>query len=305
MTGEAPYARIVAEIRDSIVNGDLRVGDKVPSTREITRRWGVAMATATKVLATLRQQGLVRPAPGIGTVVAAPDAPVAAPRRPGRRPDAPDLSREQLVRAAVALADREGLSGLSMRRIAAEVGVATMSLYRHVRSKDELVMYMMDAVFAAYPLPEAADCWRTRLEALARLQWDIYRRHPWLAPVMSFTRPPLARSAMAHTEWSMRALDGRGLSTSTVFLASVTLANYVRGTAVNFEPEALAEQDTGLTDDEWMHSQRATFEQILGSGQFPMMIRAVTEPGFSFDLDGLFEAGLRQLLDGLASRLDT
>src|ERR1700731_1676706 len=65
-----PYAQIAAELRDQIEKGTLAPGDRVPSTREITQRWGVAMATATRALAALRQEGIVRPIPGVGTVVA-------------------------------------------------------------------------------------------------------------------------------------------------------------------------------------------------------------------------------------------
>ena len=64
-----PYAQIVADLRDQIETGTLAPGDRVPSTREITQRWGVAMATATKALTALRQEGIVRPIPGVGTVV--------------------------------------------------------------------------------------------------------------------------------------------------------------------------------------------------------------------------------------------
>ncbi len=320
VTAEPPYARIVAEIRGRIAAGELRPGDRVPSTRQITREWGVAMATATKVLTALRQEGLVQSAPGVGTVVAAP-RPGAASRAaaapgtaPASRPAGPhhprrgstreprELTRAQVVRTALALVDREGLAGLSMRRIATELGVATMSLYRHVRSKDELVKLMVDAVFAVHAPPEPPPPgWRAQLDTVARLQWDIYRRHPWLAHVMSFVRPPLAPHAMAHTEWTMRAFDGLGLPVQTVFVAAVSLANFVRGTAVNFEPEAQAEQDTGLTEDQWMQTQEAEFRRVLGSGRFPVMTRAVTTPGFEFDLDEVFEFGLHRMLDGLAS----
>ncbi|HEX8628679.1 MAG TPA: winged helix-turn-helix domain-containing protein, partial [Catenuloplanes sp.] len=75
MTMDPPYARIVADIRARIVAGELRPGDRAPSTRQITRQWGVAMATASKALAALRQEGLVHPARGVGTVVSAPPAP--------------------------------------------------------------------------------------------------------------------------------------------------------------------------------------------------------------------------------------
>lgn len=82
---EPPYARIVTEIRRRIEAGELRPGDRIPSARQITKEWGVAIATATKVLAVLRQEGLVHPRPGVGTVVVAPPAPApaAAPGAPG------------------------------------------------------------------------------------------------------------------------------------------------------------------------------------------------------------------------------
>ncbi|MFY9774117.1 MAG: GntR family transcriptional regulator [Trebonia sp.] len=75
-----PYAQIAAELRDQIEKGTLAPGDRVPSTREITQRWGVAMATATKALAALRQEGIVRPIPGVGTVVCGRQPAHAPPR---------------------------------------------------------------------------------------------------------------------------------------------------------------------------------------------------------------------------------
>ena len=234
----------------------------MPSTRQIVERYGVAMATATKVLTELRLQGLVRAEPGVGTVWWSLPRPAGHGRR---RPPRPSM-QEQVVRAAVRIADAEGLAGLSMRRLAGELGVPTMSLYRHVADKEELLLLMMDRVFAANPPPDPApDGWRAQVEALARLQWSVYRRHPWLAQAVSFTRPLLAPNAMAHTEWAMRALDGFGLDGHTLFLAAVTVANYVRGTAVNLEAEAQAEQDTGLTDDEWMRAQQDRFAAVLAT----------------------------------------
>src|ERR1700733_5296900 len=119
-----PYAQIAAELRDQINNGTLAPGDRVPSTREITQRWGVAMATATKALAALRQEGMIRPIPGVGTVVvgrqpaqgrplslvppATPPGPAAA-RRPGLSD--PRLTPARIVAAAIAPAGAAGLGG--------------------------------------------------------------------------------------------------------------------------------------------------------------------------------------------------
>jgi DNA-binding transcriptional regulator YhcF (GntR family) len=307
-----PYRKIAGEIAARIAAGELAPGDRIASTRQLTAQYGVAMATATKVIATLREQGLVRALPGVGTVVAAPARPGdAAHSRPGdaahRRPVEVAADRDRVVRTAVTIADAEGLTGLSMRRLAGELGLPTMSIYRYVADKEELVLLMMESVFARNPPPALspdADGWRACLEALSRLQWAMYRRHPWLAQAMSFTRPQLAPHAMAHTEWTMRALDGHGLDFNTQFVAAVTMANHVRGTAVNIESEAQAEQETGLTDDQWMQAHEDRLAQLLGSGRFPMIARFETADDVEFSLDLLMEFGLQRLLDGLAPLLD-
>ncbi|MFF4879915.1 TetR/AcrR family transcriptional regulator C-terminal domain-containing protein [Micromonospora sp. NPDC000668] len=290
------FRRIAAEIAARIASGELAPGTKVASTRQITAQYGVAMATATKVLATLREQGLVRATPGVGTVVTRRARPV------GSGPD-----RDLVVSTAITIADAEGLTGLSMRRLAGELGVPTMSLYRHVQDKEELVLLMTDKVMAANPPPALSpetDGWRACVEALARLQWSMYRRHTWLAQAISFTRPLLAPHAMAHTEWTMRALDAYGLDPNTQFRAAVMVANYVRGTAVNLEDEAQAEQESGLTDKEWMRAQQNRLATVLASRQLPMMARAIAADHLEFDLDILLEFGLQRLLDGLAPLLD-
>jgi DNA-binding transcriptional regulator YhcF (GntR family) len=306
MSAVPPYRRIAAGIAARIAAGELAPGDRIPSIRQLIADHGIAMATATKVIATLREQGLVQPRPGVGTVVATPAHPRLASAQPDRsRPAEPD--RERVVRTAVAIADAEGLGALSMRRLAGELGMPTMSLYRHVSGKEELLLFMMDTVFAGDALPELSpgtDGWRACVEALARLQWSMYRRHPWLAQAISFTRPLLAPRAMAHTEWTMRALDGHGLAPDVLFLAAVTVANYIRGTAVNIEEEAQAEQETGLTDAQWLDTQQNRLGDILGSGRYPLMRRAVTDPALEFDVDRLMEFGLQRLLDGLTPVLE-
>lgn len=303
---EPPYARIVAEIRRRIDDGELHNGDRVPSARQITREFGVALATATRVLAALRQEGLVRAVPGVGTVVEAPEPPTqrtAPPKRaasPARALDQ-ELSKDRIVRTAIAIADEEGLAGLSMRRIAGELGTATMSLYRHVHNKDDLVLLMVDAVFGEQPPPAVRPAgWRAELELEARLQWALYQRHRWLAPVVSMTRPQLLPNGVAHTEWVLRALDGLGLDPSTTLHATVTLFGYVRGTATNFEPQAEAEQDTGVTDQEWMDEHDTAFKAFFDAGPYPMLAK-LSESDIDLDLDSLFEFGLHRLLDGYAA----
>jgi len=296
---EPVSAQILASIRRRIASGELRPGDRVPSTRQITRQWGVAMATATKVLNALRQEGLVVARAGIGTVVA--NAQPVEPAAPRPRAAAPDIDRERVVRAAIAIADAEGSAALSMRRVATDLGVATMSLYRHVPSKDELVTQMVDTVFGDHPFagppPEG---WRAALEAAGRRLWTIFRRHPWAAVAMSLTRPQVTPNSIAHAEWVMTALHAAGLDGNRIFQIHLTLFSHVRGLAVSLEPEAVAQQETGITYDEFIDSQDAALLALFESGPYPTFRAVAGAADFDLDLDELFEFGLRCLLDGLA-----
>lgn len=301
------YSRIVAELRRRIETGELAPGARVPSTREITRQWGVAMATASKVLAELRREGLVRAVPGVGTVVAAPARPARAARpapaaRPAGAPEGPGaLTLGRIVDAAVAVADAEGLAAVSMRRVAADLGVATMSLYRHVADKEDLLTRMMDGVMGRHPLPaDPPPDWREAIELAAHRLWGLFRRHPWLAPALSMTRPQLIASALPYTEWMLAALLRHGLDLQSAFTAHLTLLNYARGIAVNLEAEREAEADSGLDSEEWMDHQEPDLLAVLGTGRFPALAH-LAQTGYDLDLDALFEFGLQRLLDGLAA----
>ena len=305
---QPPSVRILAELRRRIAAGELPPNARVPSTRQITQEWGVAMATATKVLTALRHEGLVRAVPGVGTVVIGP---ISAPDRADtgaidvRSGADTGLSRERVIRAGIAVADVEGLAALAMRRIASELGTSTMALYRHVRSKDELLFLMAETVFQSYPLPAAGPGWRAGVEELCRLQWTVYQQHPWLAQYVSMTRPQLIPPAMAHTELVLTMLDQLGLSPADQLHAAVVLANFVRGTAVNIEPEAQAQLDSGLTSDEWMETQGAQMGEIMSSGDFPMFAKVLAPEDVELNLDSLFEFGLHRLLDGLQMMAET
>jgi AcrR family transcriptional regulator len=250
----------------------------------------------------------VQTSAGTGTVVAAApqlDAPPRTVRHRRPREFDQELSTERIVTRATEIADREGLAALSLRRIAAELDVATMSLYRYVGGKDDLVLLMADAAFGETELPDPAPThWRTRLELISQLQWSIHRRHPWLVHVMPLTRPQPSPHALAHTEWALRALDGVGLDPMTILYVHLTTFSYVRGFAVNFELEAEALQNTGITDEQWLKSQDATLAGMLASGSFPMLARTTTQLDFHFDIDQIFEFGLSLVLDGVAARID-
>ncbi|MFC7310237.1 TetR/AcrR family transcriptional regulator C-terminal domain-containing protein [Streptomyces monticola] len=309
MPGPHPYARIAEDLRRRIDTGLLRPGDRVPSARKLAQERGVALATATRALATLRDQGIVRAVPGVGTVVAGRSAPARGPRTPGtpRRPGTPDTTtaddpdRRRIVRAAVRIADTEGLTALTMRRIATDLDVATMSLYRHVQGKEQLITLMADLAFAEEPLPGAARDWRPGLELAAATQWRLYGRHPWLAGTMSLSRPLLAPHGMRHIEWMLHALDGLGLDDDTRLHTAVTLFGYVRGAAADLEAERQATQDTGVRGQEWLDAQENVLAELASPAEMPAFAAARRGPGVGISVHSLFEFGLARLLDGVAA----
>ncbi|MEV4889515.1 GntR family transcriptional regulator [Nonomuraea sp. NPDC055795] len=280
-----PYLRIVADIERRIADGELRPGDRVPTTRAIMAEWGVAMATATKALAALKQAGAIESAARVGAVV-------AARRLPAR--SAGSLERERVVRVAMEIADESGLAALSMRAVAAKLGVATMTLYRHLDAKAELTQLIADAAFAEIEYPEPPPGWRSHLRLAAQLQWAAYQRHPWLPRLVSITRPVPLPGMLAYGLWTLRALDGLDLDPGTRLHVYGTLVNYVRGTAVNIESEAGAELDTGMTSTQWVTARLSVDGPLLAQ---------VTEPGAELDLESLFAFGLERLLDGLGTVL--
>lgn len=288
------YTRIVADLRARILSGELRPGDRLPSIRQLARQWGVAVATATRALATLRDDGLVKATVGSGTVVSA-GRPAVRTARLQRA-----LSHSRVVRTAIAIADVEGLDAVSMRRLTAELGVGPMSLYRHVANKDELVAHMADEVFGAVKLPDPGpDGWRPKLELIARRQWELCRRHLWLPRAVSLTRQSLVPNMMAQTEWTLRALDGLGLSLTVRVQEALTLHSLVVTVALSMAAEVEAEQETGMTLAHWWLTQCKRADDLLDGSRFPLLATVPQE--VVSDLDGLFSYALARHLDGFAA----
>ena len=296
-----PYERIADELRSRITSGQLAPGEPIPSARAITREWSVAVATASRALAVLRDEGLVIARPGLGTVV------VGRPTRTRRIRDVSDaeISADRVLAVAIDIADAEGLSAVSMRRIAIELAVPTMALYRRIRGKNSLLQLMVDTILGQVQLPEKPPPgWRPQLELVARLQWAGYRQHPWLARLVSMTRPAVLPNGMLHTEWALSAVDGLGITPNTMLHMAVNLFAYVRGSATNLELEVESEQETGLTDEQWLESRGADFARVVASGRYPQLARVIAAPGVDLDVDTLFDFGLERLLDGYAALID-
>lgn len=288
------YHRIADHIAKDIGQGRLTPGQRIPSTRQIVADHGVAMATASKVLAELRRRGLAHAVSGIGTVVAGAD--------PAEAAAGPDLTSPAILATAVRIADSEGLDALTMRRVATDLGKAPMSLYRHVSDKQELLLRMREWTYAQHPPPgEFPDGgWRPQLELLARHLWQLYRRHPWLARTASVTRPAPGPAQMAISEWSLHALSGLGLPRQTKLYVHLSLFNFVHGSAASLETEDRETAETGFDSDRWLAGQDSTTRALLTTDTYPYSADLFLADELEFDLQHLFEAGLTLLLDGFA-----
>jgi AcrR family transcriptional regulator len=140
------------------------------------------------------------------------------------------LSRESIVAAAIELADTDGLGALSMARLAERLGCGTMSLYRHVANKDELVTFMLSA--AAGPPPASTDRtdWRGALTDWATGLWDVYHRHPWILPTAA-AGPPADPGQLAWLDAGLAALGSTGLAERDKLAAVMAVLHFVRGAA--------------------------------------------------------------------------
>lgn len=238
--------------------------------------------------------------------LSSPPAQARAARRPPvgliwERAPSP-LKREQIVRAAIAVADAEGSQGVSMRRIAGELGAGAMSLYRHVSGKEDLLDLMLDEVFAEIALPATPNGdWRASLRALAHTTRAVFRRHPWVLPLLT-SRPTLGPNYLRWFEFSLAAVATLGLNIQTTTQVVGVVNAYVIG-VVGYE---LAEEEntrrTGFSEADKHRYATPYVQQVIASGKYPHFERFFAE-GATPDPDQGFAFGLDSLLDGLHARL--
>jgi AcrR family transcriptional regulator len=227
-----------------------------------------------------------------------------APRRGPR----PRLTVEAITRAAIELADAEGLAALSMRRVAERLGTAAMSLYTYVPGKAELLDLMLDAVCAETARPEEVPGgWRGRLEQVARENWALYRRHPWLVHIAP-GRPVLGPGTIAKYDYELRAVEGVGLTDMEMDSVLTLVLGHVSGTARGLVDAAQAERRTGMTDLQWWEAHAPLLEKVFDPERFPVAARVGETAGAAleaaYDPEHAFEFGLKRVLDGIGALID-
>ena len=222
---------------------------------------------------------------------------------PTRRGPRPSLSLERIAAAAIAVADAEGLSGLSMGSVAARLGVATMSLYRYVGSKDGLLAIMVEAAFEEPPDLDGHS-WRDYLTVWTRANRDALLARPWMLPTAHLS-PPIGPRSLRWLDRALAALARTPLAEGEKVNAATTLSGYaffqaslVSGLSVG----AGQRQEVGLSS---IPDYGATLAELLDSAHYPALAHALDSGVFSTgrewveDADFLF--GLNLLLDGIAA----
>jgi len=226
--------------------------------------------------------------------------------RPGPKPR---FTVEDVAAAAIAIADADGLGALSMRRVAERLGVSAMSLYTYVPAKAELIDLMLDTICTETARPdEVPGGWRARVELVARENWALYLRHPWLLQVAT-ARPPLGPNLIAKYDFELRAVDGIGLTDVEMDLVVQTIGDYVHGAARSAVAATLIAQRTGLTDDQWWEQAGPALAQVYDPAAHPTATRVGAAAGAEYqgpaDPARAFDFGLRCLLDGITARIDS
>lgn len=216
--------------------------------------------------------------------------PTEAPRR--RRP----LTRDRVLDAAMKLADKSGVDGLSMRKLASRLGVEAMSLYKHVANKDEVLDGLGDRVIGEIEMPPRGTPWREGMRARAHAARATFRRHPWAAPLVE-SRTRMSPVRLGYVEAVLGLLCDDGFSPMRASRAFLLVDSFLYGFTVHeqawpFEsPDELANLDH-MADE--MGEAYPNLAQVMG----PWMaeIKAV---GVTRVHDAAFDFGLEQVLDCL------
>lgn len=213
------------------------------------------------------------------------------------------LDVDGIVRTAIAVADEQGLAALSMRAVAERLGVGTMSLYTYVPAKAELLDLMVDLVCgdAAREEPPPGS-WRARLEHVARANWALYHRHPWMLQA-AFARPVLGPGVTAKYDRELGAVDGLGLDDVEMDAVLTLVAGHVEGAARRALEKVEAERRSGLSEQEWWEAHEPLLSRVFDPARFPLAARVGSAAGeahqAAYSPEHAFEFGLARVLDGI------
>jgi AcrR family transcriptional regulator len=226
--------------------------------------------------------------------------------RPGKGPR-PALSLERIVAAAARVAATDGLQAVSMGRVAADLGVSTMSLYRYVAAKDELLALMADLTLEAPPARRGPEeSWRDGLSRWAWTEFGVYRRNPWVLRI-PISGPPVTPNATAWLERGLDCLRGTGLQEGEKLSVMLLLTGFVRSQAT-FQADIAAAQAAGAAppDPELMGSYGRLIGRLTAPERFPALHAVLAAGVFDEPDDGddEFAFGLERIMDGIETLIE-
>jgi AcrR family transcriptional regulator len=218
---------------------------------------------------------------------------------PRRRPHG--LSLERIVTAGIRVAASEGLAGVSMNRVARELGAAPMSLYRHLTAKEELLAHMVDATFAEAPRPpEPGEGWRAGLARWASAYFVILRRHPWLVRV-PIGGPPVMPNQVLWFERGLACLGGTRLAEAEKPSTLLLVNGFVRNHATLESDLLIAARASGVSPETVGANYGAMLARLTDAERFPALHALLAARVFSGDapIRDDFQFGLDRILDGI------
>jgi AcrR family transcriptional regulator len=217
------------------------------------------------------------------------------------------VSVDEVVRAAVEVADAEGLPAFSMRKVADRLGLKLMSIYTYVPGRSELIGLMVDEVAGEQELPPHEGTLRERMTTIARQLWDEYHRHPWLLQVDN-TRPWIGPNGSNRYEWQLAAIEGAGFTDLEMDQVVTLLSGFAASSARTSIDTRRTAEESGMSDAEWWDINAPVLERVMPSDAYPISSRVGTVAGQEYNAVGdparSFSFGLDRILDGLADLLD-
>ncbi|MFI2284885.1 TetR/AcrR family transcriptional regulator [Nocardia beijingensis] len=203
------------------------------------------------------------------------------------------------MRAAIRLADADGLEAVSLRKVAAALDVGPMRLYGYIATKDELLDLMVDAVYAE--IRPTGNSRREVLRSVAETTRQTVHQHEWLADLLG-GRPQLGPNALARGEAVIAALDGVDVD---IVMPMVTAVDaYVIGAVRREIAERRAERATGMDEKQWQAAYGPYLERAFATGRYPALATVIRDAAH-LDADQTFRTGLDFLLDGIEARIPT
>ncbi|MFJ9785653.1 TetR/AcrR family transcriptional regulator [Amycolatopsis sp. NPDC101161] len=216
------------------------------------------------------------------------------------------LDVDQVVYAAVQLADRDGLDGVTLSKVAQELDVTKMSLYRHVGSKSELFVLMGDLAIGPAPGIEPGTGWRDGLRAWAYAHREIFLRRPWMVH-LPVSGPPGGPNAIAWMDALLRVLRDSGLDWATKVSLLNLLGGYVRQAGLLTQQLTDGRRDAGIDQAQIERNYGRTLASLVDPTRFPDAAKLFASPTFDKREDGTepsdheFAFGLELILDGVAA----